>query len=85
MEMEGYMEIRVRKWHSVSDEGYPEDGDVCFIATKTDGDAPDGWLIGGYNEDENVFYADFGLGGMVTDAEDVIFWAHMEDTEFAAD
>lgn len=45
----------------------------------------DGWLIGGYNEDDNVFYADFGLGGMVTDAEDVIFWAHMEDAEFAAD
>lgn len=29
------MEIRVRKWHSVSDEGYPEDGDICFIVTKT--------------------------------------------------
>lgn len=84
MEMEDYMEIRVRKWHSVSDEGYPEDGDICFIVTKTDGDAPDCWLVGGYNEDENAFYADFGLGGMVADAEDVTSWALMEDAEFIA-
>lgn len=85
MEMGDYMEIRVRNWHRVSDEGYPEDGDICFIATKTGGDAADGWLVGGYNEDEKAFYADFGLGGMVADAEDVVFWALMEDAEFVAE
>lgn len=45
---------------------------------------PDGWLVGGYNGDENAFYADFGLGGMVADAEDVTSWALMEDAEFIA-
>ncbi len=77
------MEIRVDKWHKVSEEGYPKDGDICFIATGS-GDETDSWLIGGYNEDENAFYVDFGLGGMVTDVGDVTAWAHIEDAEFTA-
>lgn len=66
--------LSVDKWNQVSEKGLPEDGEWCFLVWKTE-DGELQWSIGGYNESEENFYVDFGMGGMVLDAKDVIAWA----------
>ncbi|MDE7270850.1 MAG: hypothetical protein K2N81_10310 [Acetatifactor sp.] len=66
--------LSVDKWNLVSEKGLPEDGEWCFLVWKTE-DGELQWSIGGYNESEENFYVDFGMGGMVLDAKDVIAWA----------
>lgn len=66
--------LSVDKWNLVSEKGLPEDGEWCFLVWKThDGELD--WSVGGYNESENEFYVNFGMGGLVLGAEDVIAWA----------
>ncbi|MDE6016678.1 MAG: hypothetical protein K2H41_13485 [Acetatifactor sp.] len=66
--------LSVDKWNLVSEKGLPEDGEWCFLVWKTE-DGELQWSIGGYDESEENFYVDFGMGGMVLDAKDVIAWA----------
>ena len=66
--------LSVDKWNLVSEKGLPEDGEWCFLVWKSENGELD-WSIGGYNESEKNFYANFGLGGLVLEAKDVIAWA----------
>lgn len=66
--------LSVDKWNLVSEKGLPEDGEWCFLVWKTAKGELD-WSVGGYNENKQSFYVNFGLGGLVLDAEDVIAWA----------
>lgn len=66
--------LSVDKWNLVSEKGLPEDGEWCFLVSKTENGEWD-WSVGGYNESEKSFYVNFGPGGLVLEAEDVIAWA----------
>lgn len=66
--------LSVDKWNLVSEKGLPEDGEWCFLVWKTE-DGELEWCVGGYSESEEQFYVNFGEGGMVLDANDVIAWA----------
>ena len=70
------MKLEITQWHRVEEEGLPEDGTICFLITEPDGSD---WSIGGYDEDNHAFYADFGMGGMVTPEESVYAWADITD------
>ncbi len=66
--------LSVDKWNLVSEKGLPEDGEWCFLVWKHDDGELD-WSVGGYSESENEFYVNFGMGGLVLSAEDVVAWA----------
>jgi hypothetical protein len=66
--------LSVDKWNLVSEKGLPEDGEFCFLVWKSD-DGKYNWSAGGYNEIDKEFYIDFGYGGMVIEAKDVVAWA----------
>jgi hypothetical protein len=66
--------LSVDKWNLVSEKGLPEDGEFCFLVWKSD-DGEYNWSAGGYSEREKEFFIDFGYGGLVLKAEDVVAWA----------
>jgi hypothetical protein len=66
--------LSVDKWNLVSEKGLPEDGEFCFLVWKSD-DGKYNWSAGGYSEIDKEFYIDFGYGGMVLEAKDVVAWA----------
>ena len=66
--------LSVDKWNLVSEKGLPEDGAWCFLVWKWENGELN-WSVGGYNESEQSFYVNFGLGGLVLEAKDVIAWA----------
>lgn len=66
--------LTVKKWNLVAKSGLPQDGTWCFYIWKTHEGKYD-WAIGGYNACEKMFYVDFGLGGLVMEAENVVAWA----------
>lgn len=66
--------LSVDKWNLVSEKGLPEDGEWCFLVWKTENGELD-WSVGGYDEGEQSFYVNFGLGGLILEAKDVIAWA----------
>lgn len=65
-------ELSVTEWNLVEEVGYPKEDDWCFIVTKftTKYD----WGVAGYNAREKQFYANFGMGGLVYDQEDIVAW-----------
>lgn len=66
--------LSVEKWNLVSEKGLPEDSTWCFLVWQSD-DGEYNWSMGGYNADEKFFYVNFGLGGLVLEAEHVVAWA----------
>lgn len=72
-------EISGKDWNLVAEKGLPKDGEWCFVIYKTDTSYD--YSIGGYSEDEHQFYANFGYGGLVLDADSVIAWALFEQDE----
>lgn len=66
--------LSVDKWNLVSEKGLPKDGEWCFLVWKSSTGEID-WSVGGYSESEKTFYVNFGLGGLVLDAELVLAWA----------
>lgn len=66
--------LRVDKWNLVSEKGLPEDEEWCFLVWKTE-EGEFEWSVGGYSESEQRFYVNFGQGGLVLDAADVVAWA----------
>jgi len=69
-------EIDETKWNFVSEKGMPEDGEWCFVVWKAD-DGEYDYHIGGYNEQENTFYMNFGLEGCVLEADNVVAWTSL--------
>lgn len=74
------LNIAEEKWNLVSEKGYPEDGEWCFLIYECKGEYH--YFVGGYHEDESQFYVNFGFGGAVVDAVDVYAWALFEDAEY---
>ncbi len=72
--------LSIDKWNLVSEKGLPEDGTWCFVVWKTH-DGKYDWTVGGYDEKEKKFYANFGLGGMVMKEEHVVAWAVFGEDE----
>jgi hypothetical protein len=65
--------LSVDKWNLVSEKGLPEDGEFCFLVWKSD-DGAYHWSAGGYDESAKEFFIDFGYGGLVLGAENVVAW-----------
>lgn len=72
--------LSIDKWNLVSEDGLPEDGEFCFLIWKS-GDGEYDWGVGGYNESENEFYVNFGYGGLVFEAKDIVAWAILGEDE----
>jgi hypothetical protein len=66
--------LSVDKWNLVSEQGLPEDGTACFLVWRS-GDGGYHWSAGGYDAGAKEFFIDFGYGGLVLKAEDVVAWA----------
>lgn len=66
--------LSVEKWNLVSEKGLPEDGEWCFLVWKSD-DGEINWSAGGYNAQDKEFFIDFGHGGLILEAENVVAWA----------
>ena len=69
----------INKWHWVAEEGFPEDECEWCLLMYRGHDGEDEVLVGSYYEEKNEFYVNFGLGGLVMDAESVVGWASLED------
>jgi len=65
-------------WNLVSEKGYPEDGENCFVLWKTETGDID-WFVGGYDENNESFIADYGLGNFCLDRKYVIAWSEFSD------
>ncbi len=75
-------EIDESKWNYVEDIGLPEDGQWCFLIWRTHkGDYT--YHLGGYNDRENSFYVNFGMGGCVLEADSVIAWVDLFEDQDA--
>lgn len=83
--MKNKMEIpmlKLNKWHWVEEEGYPKDDCMwCILMLKSDDGSLD-VFAGGYNEHTQEFYANFGFGGAVIEAESVVGWVPFEECEW---
>ncbi len=69
-------EVCMNDFNLVSEKGYPEDGEFCWVIWKTYNGEYD-FSFGGYFEDKHEFYGNCGLGGMVLDEKDVVAWKPM--------
>lgn len=73
--------LHVENWNFVSEVGYPPDSEWCFIITPSQVGCLYDWGVAGYSKKEKQFYANFGMGGLVTKQEDVIAWKTFTDFE----
>lgn len=67
-------------WNLVSEVGYPEDAEWCFLIYKVRDKYS--FSVGGYSVYEEQFYVNFGLGGAVLDEQDVYAWALFCDDNY---
>lgn len=75
----------VEDWNFVDQVGYPPCDEWCFIITPSQYGCLYTWGVGGYSVEQKTFYVNYGLGGLVTDQEDVIAWkafASFDDDAF---
>lgn len=79
--MKEKFKFEVTDWVYVDESGYPEEDDWCLLVCK-DSDGEYFFFVGGYNESEKAFYVNFGLGGAITDAADVVAWAPLDKEDF---
>lgn len=71
-------EVPEERWNYVKEKVLPVDGVWCILVCSfRKGDYH--YEIGGYNEPENEFYVNFGMGGCVIEAEFVVAWATLFD------
>lgn len=73
-------EVIIKDFNLVEQAGYPEDVDFCYFIWK-DSDGGYNFGVGGYSEEECQFYADFGFGGLVYDAKDIVAWKLIGEEE----
>lgn len=72
------LNLDIQNWHLVSEYGYPDDHEWCIYAWQTiNGDIE--WAVGGYNADNRYFYADYGSGLSINEAESVLAWVSFND------
>ena len=66
----------VDEWNFVSDKGFPTGDEAmsCILVVKNV-NGTYGYDFGGYNEQFNSFYINFGFGGVVIEADSVVAWA----------
>ena len=60
----------------VEHDGLPRDGDWCIVVYEGENGSVE-WFIGGYVEERKYFYADYGYGGAVLDADKVVGWTYL--------
>ena len=66
-------EVDESKWNLVSEKGLPQE-DEWFLLVVEESDGEYDYFMGSYCKEDDVFYVDFGLGGLSTEAENVIAW-----------
>lgn len=69
----------VEDWNFVDKVGYPAYDEWCFIITKSQHSCLYDWGMGGYSAEHKTFYVNYGLGGLVTEQQDVIAWKAFTD------
>ena len=72
-------EIDETRWNYVKEKGLPEDDGFCIVIWKMGGTYD--YHMGSYCEVNHQFYVNFGLGGMVLDADSVVAWAPLFDED----
>jgi len=74
------LNVPEENWNLVSEVGYPEDGEWCFVIYKVNDEYS--FSVGGYSEREEQFYVNFGWGGSVLDEQSVHAWALFCDDSY---
>lgn len=80
MKLKFRFRIEESDWNYVEEKGLPEDGTWCFVIWK-DSNGDYDYHLGGYDEDSNEFYVNFGMGGAVLSADSVIAWVPISEGE----
>lgn len=75
------MELKVDRWHDVKTEGLPtKEWEWCFFYYLIKGEPS--WSVGAYFPEKEHFYVNFGLGGAIVDAKNVVAWAYFDEASF---
>ena len=70
----------IHDFNVVSEVGYPEDGDFCWLIWADD-EGDYNFSFGGYFQEKHEFYGNCGLGGMVLDDKYVVAWKLMGEEQ----
>lgn len=70
------IKFEITEWNLVADKGFPTGDEAmsCILVVKNVKGGY-GYEFGGYKEESQSFYVNWGLGGGVIEADSVVAWA----------
>ncbi len=69
------IKFEITDWNLIADKGLPNEEEMCYILVVKKAKGGYGYEFGGYKEESQSFYVNWGLGGCVIEADSVVAWA----------